>query len=117
MFIIITNTGDYWELPYAKTFRDAKREMFLKFSEEEAKNIGATLAWDESDDDNIFLVETINGDGQGDVFYELEDSWESAVSNATFDMERNPHFVCKACRMSDFDDYTQAVITEQLLYS
>ena len=117
MFTIITNTGDYWELPYAKTFKGAKAELLLRFTVEEAKNIEATLSWDDEDGDNIFLVESINNNGQGDAFYELADSWESAESWAAYDMEHNPHYVCTACRMSDFDDYTQTIITEQLLYN
>ena len=37
MFTIIFNDGSYQELPYAKTFKDAKAEMFLRFTKAEAK--------------------------------------------------------------------------------
>lgn len=117
MFTIITNTGDYWELPHAKTFKDAKTEMFLMFTKEEAKEKEASLIWGKEEGDNIFLVETITNDGQGDIFFDLMNSWESAVDQADYDMKYNPHNVCKACRMSDFDEEWQTDITDELLYN
>ena len=83
MFTIIFNDGSYQELPYAKTFKDAKAEMFLRFTKAEAKEKDASLIWDADEGDNIFVVETINQDGQGDVFYELARSWESAFWRLT----------------------------------
>lgn len=116
MFTIIFNDGSYQELPYAKTFKDAKAEMFLRFTKAEAKEKDASLIWDADEGDNIFVVETINQDGQGDVFYELARSWESAVDEAAYNMEYNSHNVCRACKVSDFDEEWQMDIIDQLLY-
>lgn len=35
MYTIISNSGDYWELPYCTTREEAESYMGLKFSQEE----------------------------------------------------------------------------------
>ena len=62
----------------------------------------------------IFLMQTINRDGQGDVFYEKHKSLEDAQEAANYNMRYNPHNVCTACKLSDFDVEEQEIILESI---